>query len=397
MNKAIIKFVDFLDQEAIRIQNNFIKECTILGGYNVKKLDDITYKISECHNISRQLKVPEKDYSLHGEIFIQFDILSHYLNISNLTPKEASAIILTFLRKNIAAGICESESNAFDPKEIDSYPFKTVTPEEVHQLIHEDRYRILMSKSEEERTPKENALIEELEEYTKTHPTNVDIFKNIHQKINEHYFSIQDSYTEDDIYIFIEQLRKLNLSEKYCQILTNYLINEINKRKNKQTISTQKYTPKKIVKSETTSLSKKEINTLYRELCTYYNPDTKVITRYLTLQEIIYCLSIMRKLNFNKESLSLFLKTVEKFNRQQEVNPLSQYIELYNKLLYYKDRLDLEDDLSSIESIIQEMFIVSDKDYVEWKKLLAEELSNLLRSLSGNHDYEIEKSLSLSN
>lgn len=390
MNKAILKFINFLENEAINLERDFIKESLLIGTINKTKLDEITKKILECRNISRQLKVPEKDYSLHGEVFVDFDILSLYMVQAKLTVKEVEKIILTFCLKNIATGICEIESNAFDPKEIDNYPFKTATPEEIHKLIHEDRYRLLLSKEKEERTPKENALIEELEAYTLSHPSDVSYYKEIHHLINKHYLTKVDTYTKEDLDIFIEQLKKLKLSDLYLSLLYNYLLSKIDKRKNTNIIET---TPPASIKPHKIELSRKEVNTLYRELSIYYDIEQGEPKRYLNIKEIIYCLSIMYKLNFNEESILKFLKNTEKYNRQQKVNPIAQYIELYNKLIYYKDRLGLSEDLTNIESIIEDMFIVNDEDYVEWKMLLADELAKVLRKISNNYEYEI-KSLS---
>ena len=238
MNKAILKFINFLENEAINLERDFIKESLLIGTINKTKLDEITKKILECRNISRQLKEPEKDNSLHGEFIVEIDILSLYMTQAKLTVKEVEKIILTFCLKNIATGICEIESNAFDPKEIDNYPFKTATPEEIHKLIHEDRYRLLLSKEKEERTPKEDALIEELEAYTLSHPSDVSYYKEIHRLINKHYLTKIDTYTKEDLDIFIEQLKKLKLSDLYLSLLYNYLLSKIDKRKNTNIIET---------------------------------------------------------------------------------------------------------------------------------------------------------------
>lgn len=398
MNIAINKFIIFLEKETIRSEAGMLDILTNRFALSEAEIEKKINTVAECKNIARQLRVPEKDYSLHGEVFVDFGILSGYLEKSGLTNKEAMTIIFTFLKKNLAAGIADENTHSFDPHKIDEYPFKSLTSEEVHQLIHEDKYRLLQSKPASERTEKENAIIKELEEFTEQNPSDVEIYRQIHKLIKERYFDNLTDFTQEDVKIFVEQLKKMGLSERYCEFLIEYLNIKAIKTSQKKNRQQQDNNPSSPVKLETTkkpTLSKKETNILYKELSTFYNPDTKTITRYLTIKEIIYCLRLMRKLNFNDSSIDIFLKCVEKSNRQYKIHPITQYIELYNKLKYYEERLNLQDSLSYIESIMQEMCILNEEDYGEWKKLLEEELSNIVRVITPEHEYELKKSLSI--
>lgn len=396
MNKAVLKFVDFLDRHQQKITNDFIMKARREGGYTISEFDEITKRSSECRNIGRQLRVPEESWHLHGEVFVEFDILSNLLSLSSLTNKEAVTIIFAFLKKNMEAGICCEEAGAFDQKRIDQYPFTAITPEEVAEMIHQDTYRLLLAKPEEERTEKENQIVKELDDFTRKYPSDVQRYKEIHQQIAKHYFDKQDSFDEEDIAVVVEELRKMNLTEEYGQKIEKQLRIAIQGRTEKIVKRDTLPSPrKKETKAEPPriTLSKKESNTLYREIKKYYDPDTNTPTTYLDLPTIIYCLSLMRKLTFSEESIQTFLRNVEKENRKQERHPISLYVELYNKLKYYEDKLDIAEELSSIESILQEMFITTDTEYQEWKNLLEAELASCLSKISSRHEYELEESL----
>ena len=70
------------------------------------------------------------------------------------------------------------------------------------------------------------------------------------------------------------------------------------------------------------------------------------------------------KINITPKNLSV------KYENEQtkvEVNPVTKYVENYDKLQFYAQKQILYNELETLESYFQSLFIADDEEYVFWK------------------------------
>lgn len=389
---TIQKFIDFLNYREKALKIETITFCRT-NKYDDTYINKQSEKMAECRSLTRQLSVPIEEWPNHGELFIDFDIVSDLLAKAHFTARESMEIIFTFLEKNIASGITNVEASGFDAKKINEYHFKTISPKEVEDMIRADTYRVFMNRKDEELTEKEKAQKQELEEFTKAFPLDLEEYASIHKILEEHYFNKKDSYTKEDIEAFIFSLKDMKVDPKLCDAISIILLKPLTKKAKKLV------EPPKFIKKEESpvanALNKKEYNLLYHELKKYYNPDIKKTNGYLKIEEIIYCIYLLKKMNFQEESIKQFLTIALKENKKYQLNPIALYIELYNKLNYYAKKVNIEESLLTINSILKEMMITDDISYGEWKSLLEEELNTCLSKLPNTYEYELKEAEAL--
>ena len=117
--------------------------------------------------------------------------------------------------------------------------------------------------------------------------------------------------------------------------------------------------------------------------------------KFLSLNELIYCIHLMLKIDFDEKTINEFIESIEKENKKIQNNPISIFINLYNKFKYYEMDLNLTEKIKRIESYIGEIFICSSEDYEFWKESINEELNDILDSLPINHEYEVSEAKKL--
>lgn len=228
----------------------------------------------------------------------------------------------------------------------------------------------------------------------------IKTFIDCHRIIKEHYLDKQDSFNNQDIQIIIDTLIKLELEDESISKIKKGLEALIYRRNSKQSKQEKKNESsnieiKKVQYQPKELLSKKEYYALEKELETYFNIKQMLIIKPLSLKEVIYCIRIMLKLQKPDYIIDTFIRLVEKKNNSEKKNPLSLYIELYDKINYYAENEDIKRRIELIEEYFQEIFICSSDDYEFWKSMIDEELSTIQSNLPTNGEYEIEEAKKL--
>lgn len=388
------------------------KTLNILRDLYQKMDDDITYEITIKSSremvqaiISRYITgtigawlMYEKESIDSKLIFDEPALIAPYAEDKSLTTREFSKLVFYIIERNILSGLLTGEkysdifekNSLFDMKNRILEDKDSINDIVTNKSVFDIHCAVFKGTT---MVPQNEGVLNRI---TLSNNPNYSIaeLQHFHLLIKEHYLDKKDSYEENDLAIVIKALYDLSFSENICREIGNYLLFELEKRNNKKVEKKQYIPAYEPLPRQTNTLSKKEYNLLYRELLTYFDFNNMQPIKYLNLDEIIYCLHILIKLQIRDNVINSFLRIINKHNRSQ--NPLALYTSLYNKLNTYQNNLELKNKMTDIASYIKEMFIASDEEYVEWKELLSEELSSILELCSEDYTYELNEAQKLS-
>lgn len=392
MYSTISTFVDYLDKSMERIKNEVVDRAAKRPFRTLLPSDDHDLqRASERKNLKRILLVPEEEWELHGEVFIQYDYLSEMLEESPLNARGMFIIVQRLLEKNLATNIVHQNARCFDIQGIDDYNFKYMTRDEFLEFVRTDEYGRLRNKEESELTEHEKKQLEEFDTYSDLHPLDIGPVIEAHRLIKEHYFDKKDSFNEEDIEIFLSAIKGFGLSDNLINTFRNLLLREVSKRQRKnEVVETPVQVVSKPVVVEKTMMDRKEYNLIERELRKYFDIRIMEVVSPLTLDLQIYCVGLLIKLGFSEDRIRDILKIMNK-NGYSYDNPISMFVALYEKLEYYKDVEGIREAIETMVGAMTELMISFDVDYEEWKEFLSSELNSTLKLIPKTYDYEIEK------
>lgn len=390
MDRNLQTFINFLDSSINDMEKEIIRR---VSKRMVKELlpedEKDLLRITERKNMRRLLSVPREEWELHGEIYIQFDYLADMLEESPLNARGMFAILVRLLEKNLSTNITHQDARCFDIQQIDNYKFKYMIRDEFLEFVRTDEYGSLKQKEESELTEDEKKKLEEFNAYSDLYPLDIAPVIEVHKSIKEHYFDKLDSFTNEDIEIFLDNLRQFKLSENLINIFRTLLLREVEKRQKREVTfsNTQDVTINVI---EEVSISKKEYNLIERELRKYFDLSTMKVVGPLTLDIQIYCVGLLLKLGISEDKIRDILRIMNKDGYNYD-NPISMFVALQEKLEYYNDVEGVSEAIKTMIGVMTEITFGTDVDYEEWKEFLSEELASTLKLIPKTYDYEIEK------
>lgn len=390
MDRNLQTFISFLEKSIDDIQENIFRRASrrIVKELLPEDEKDIM-RITERKNMIRLLSVPREEWDLHGEIYIQYDYLSDMLEESPLNARGMFSILTRLLEKNLSTNITNQDARCFDIQQIDNYEFKYMTRDEFLEFVRTDEYGRLKSKEESQLTEDEKKRLEEFNIYSDLYPLDIAPVIDAHKLIKKHYFDKLDSFNEEDIEVFLDKLRSFKLSENLISIFRNLLIRDVEKRQRREvTISYPQESKQQSIKE--VGISRKEYNLIERELRKYFDLSTMKLVRPLTIDLQIYCVGLLLKLGISEDKIKEILRIMNKDGYSYE-NPITMFVQLYEKLEYYKDIDGIKESIETMLGAMKEIMNMDNSDYEEWKEFLGEELTSALKLLPKTYEYEIEK------
>ncbi len=379
MSNTIKKFTESLEKNIKILQNNltmtpFTKPIGTLMEKDNLLIDQILQRI----NLKRFINGQEEQ----SEIYIDFSELSSILNETNLKVREKAEIIIFILKKNL-----EKLNNGFNINQLSNYQFKYTNFNEVKNLLLTNHYQQLCN----------NKLLSEieilkLEEIKKVLEINNQMIEQ-HKLIKEHYFDKYPNIDTDDLKFIVTILKDLNIDKKLLDEIKGYFISTI--EKNIQQNKLQKPIIKKensAISLNTKNISEKEYNYYNRQLKQYYNLDTGKTIRTLSLNEQITCVCILQKMKIENDKINEILYKINKLNSK---NPISIYIQMYDKYNYYKSNKKIENILYELDNYFKLIFISNDEDYELIKMFFEDGINEIKELIPKNYEYEYQKAKEL--
>jgi len=391
MYSTISTFVAYLDKSMEKIINEVVERAAKRPFRTSLPSDDHDLqRASERKNLKRILLVPEEEWGLHGEVFIQYDYLSEMLEESPLNTRGMFIIVQRLLEKNLATNIVNQDARCFDIRGIDKYEFTYMTRDEFLAFVRSDEYGRLKEKEESLLTEDEKKKLEEFDRYSDLHPLDIAPVIEAHKLIKEHYFDKKDSFDKEDVEIFLSAIKGFGLSDNIIDSFRSLLLKEISKRHRKNEVVEG---PLQVVSNpvvEKPMMDRKEYNLIERELRKYFDIRTMEVVSPLDLDRQIYCIGLLIRLGFSDDKIIDVLKIMNKDGYSYE-NPISMFVALYEKLEYYEDVDGIKEAIEIMLGAMQEIMSIGNEDYEEWKEFLNDEMLSTLKLIPKTYDYEIEK------
>lgn len=395
MSSAVVKFIDYLNQSIEDIKQDLVKEAKLTRDRGIiAKKKDVIASAGERGRIIRLLSTPRDEWDKLAEVFIDFNILSDFLNMSPLKAREQLQVILYMLEKNLATPILCDETDGFDAPAIDNYEFKTMTKEEARDMIHSMEYGRLSTANPEDLTEEEVSRYRELKEFIECNPLDLSYIKELHRNVSMHYFEKIDSFDYDDVRALLCVFESFGVPKNMCDNFKYLLDKEVKRREPKEEVVIVRDFHKKLDENR---ITQKEYNLLNRELKKYFDLDDMYMEEPLTIDMQIYCVSLMMKMRISLDTIKKALKVMNRNNKNlsDNVNPIVLFNRLYGRLNYYSENEELVEAISQIMNFFQEIFICSNEDYEFWKSMIGEELEKALTLIPNTYEYEIEEAKKL--
>ncbi len=381
MNKSIEKFIKLIEEG-----NKFYERNLFI----LKNQDDPNSKREASKIvdilINRRMFVDQLNRIINcdlsdKETFNNFDGLSTLLDSNRLKLKEKFDIILALVERNIKLGFLNIQGYYISLDVVKKYKFTKSSLEEVLKFIRSERFTNL--KAEDELTEKEKAIIDEMTEITRLSTEYLKPTVEGHKILDKYLLSKLPDIKKEDIPFIMEGFTKIEITENILKELEIYLNSLVNKKKDVDN------TQVKNNYQSRTMLSNKELRKLNKELSNYYDFESNKIIKALSLDEELYVIYLMQKLNFSKDKIEAILSNYEKMI---PFNPIVLYVKLHDK---YKNTRESEEILKELEGYFQNMFICDEEEYAINKMCFIDTFNKFLDSIPHNYDYEFSKAKEL--
>lgn len=398
---AMEKFIIFLINRSIKLYNNqmindklkhsFIHEINIKK-FDLLKIDILVhqwimiidksylrnkeYEIGECksniiqmQDMVNHLLCKEKNNNELIQLFTDFEILSDYLMMSDLSQSEMFYIIITAIYANSSLPV-----------------FTKIKDEETYNAIYKNTKKKLEKRLS--RAQKKGQIATSINIIKKL--KGLDKIRDVHNSCNivmQHYFEKQDCYDYQDVDILMKALADLKIANEVLKKVRRVLVKPLKQSKATEEIKEISFSREQ----NSNLLADKEYKKLKKELSTYFDFQNEKVIRKLTQQEINHCLDIFVKLGEFDKMISFLSFVDDTLERGQVKNPIAYYVIIYNKLKYYEEKLGIQERLKNIEDCLKEMFICTNEDYIFWKNQVETELNDIIQLLPTNYEYEIDQ------
>ncbi len=212
----------------------------------------------------------------------------------------------------------------------------------------------------------------------------------------EHVIELMNNLSFGDLaHRVIRQMKREAASSENISNADEKSISELSSSSEEKPVSEKR-------KEKKNKISQKEKRHVYHEIDKLYDLENLKAKTYLSLDEIIYLLSLMYSIEMDENIITKFLESV--MHPYQKGNPIAIYYQTKEKFARLgKETPEIKEHQEMIEYILHDfndikglnIFMCSDEEYYELKSLIAEEIDALMRLADGNYTYEIEKAKSL--
>ncbi len=385
----IERFIAYIDKETKKLQENILKQALIDGRQELTASDDeaIDY-ITQMENIKRQLLAPTSEWPLLGEVFIQFDELSTMMSKAGLKMRDKLEIVIHLLRKNLATEIATGDCVGFDERLVSRHEFKYLTKDEVYDILYDKKYGKYIKgymSIDDKLTKEEERKVQELKDVIDSYPVDIKDVAAKHVLLKEHLFDKWPLIDEDDIAVVVSILSSFGLHEDICASLGFSLRKQITKRekeKERANLSQPKY-----VYKYQEGLSDREYKRLNRALRPYFDLNSMVASHPLSLKEQITCTKILMDMLLDDATIIAILNQINRLGLKDN-HPIKRYLELYDKLIYYRGEDGIDALITELEQTFKQSFMADSEEYEIIKCVLDDDLNKALTLIPHTYDYE---------
>ncbi len=385
--KIVLNLISYLKEEGISFP---INDCFNRGILEIF-CDTSDHSTLVDHNIKARGIIKVLDYLKHNQdkLFIDFWVLTFFLEQSDLNSKECASVLFFVLEKNLQAKSPDSDNflfddiqaNRLDPKNITSDMFYNYFLSGLDDFWEDNAVFNLMSIDEVKRGCPElvdPTLISSFDGFIK-------VFCDSCIEIKRHYFDKWDSFDLEDIEKVIFAFEEICDSTKVLGGVKNILKKELSKREKKvKTMSVCLAGEQR--KSQL--LNDKEYKKLRKELESYYRIYQNEFVRDINYSDMIYCLSLMYQLGIDEANIDQFLLKYRLNCTSSIKDPIKWFIFFYEKLLYHQKDVRVMTSFQQLLEYMSDIFVVGDEEYSYVKEEMQKEQNKIEHLLIDNYDYE---------
>lgn len=403
MNKSVEKFKEYLREKVEEskkvVQSAYLKKARnyysnnkipleitrqIVTNEVIKEYEENGYikEKSINYELFQLLNIPEKQWKNTVTKFVKFDQLSEVLLNSDLNVREMFDVVIYMIWKNVKH--CSEHARSLDYEEIKKLKMPSMTEEEFRNFILGKDFVRFLNARNEELNEEELKLKQDINKILQN--SNKQSASMIAQRmIKRHYFN-KEVLKETDIKIVYRAFKILGVSSKLCEsfqfLLEKELKNQNKKTENNIVIKKDK---------EKEKMSQKEYDQIFRKIEKYYDIQNQRVIRPLTLDETIYIVSLMFKINIKESEIKKCVQTINKEGLEAYKNSLTYFNAYYEKMLNCSDNPEISKALQTISEYLQEMYVTDSESYLFWKEAIDKELQIIKPILNKNAQYELNE------
>ncbi len=323
----------------------------------------------------------------HNSIFLEFAELKRMFNYLHISAHKQVRAFVEIIQNNGLLGEGKTEMYLPDYEALANYPYEHISAKEVSDIILNEKLEEFLKDENPDNLLGQRELLKCIEQtrenYTAPFLASLELDRLFATKAYD--------LTEEDYQTVREKMEFLSFGD-----IADRVIRQM--RGYAKTFSNQMKNDKKVeIKVEITVPKKQtSLNQTLREIGTYYDIDDKKIKETLSMDKIIYVLSLMYSISMEKDSIDAFLRSA--MREFKNMHPYAIYNQAYDKFAFLgKNDAEIREHLEMIEYILSDtsIFICDEEEYVETKALIEEELNEIMRLSKGNFAYEEESAKKL--
>lgn len=337
-------------------------------------------------------------------IFAEFEKLKYLLDSLRINPANQLEIFIETLKTNYSC-LSDDYFYAFNPDyesltKMMKHNFKYISKEQITDLVKNHKIESFLNNENSDLEDAQN----ELREYMHSHCEDVtELQKNcvkLMQLMN------QESRTEEDNKTIEECMINLHFGELTSRLFS-YLEHQREIKNAKTSSKKEKVKEEKKESDDNKKGSKKQpespkkqtnLNQTIREINKYFDLDTCELKEKLSLDQVIYILSLMYLGNIEESKVETFLRSAMRVFK--EFHPYAILHQAYDKFAYLSiENSEVKEHLDMIEYILSDasIFVCNDEEYKSTKELVSEELKEIMRIINGDYTYEVAEAKRLLN
>lgn len=393
-NKSVEKYRKYVETLMRNIGN--IKAYKVDNGDHVYIMDKDIDRMNDWYfyNSLKDCLISKQDEEGIHVITDQFDFVSKSLLTSPLNEHEKADVVFYLINRNINLGGILEEDKVRGLIKYNKFFEYGLSSDVVNDLFFSGEMENLLY-SDDSLLDRETLQLKNIAKKCIVLLDQENPFVIAHKTIKNHFLDKMTEYEEEDIIKVHQALLELEMDERTCNVIKVVLQNRLRTRKKceeRENIAKKSQGISKIepIKKH---LSEKEYKKLRKEVLPYFDLYTAMPTRNLSMDEVLYCASLLFMMGEEDHTIkALYDRSsyTKKLLKKAKESPVATYLMVYDQLEFYKEKLEIEDSITLLDSYFQETFLSTPEEYSVWKQAIGEELEDVLEKIPAGYEYELQ-------